>query len=134
MRKLIIFTWLSLMFATFSFSSTDTLIVSEDDQRIGFQEGESMAKEDVSAAGWIAIGCLTGGLSWLYPEVLDPAVPQSPLIGKSEAYAAGFIDGYNGKRKSIIQRNSCIGGGIAVGTCAAYYIVSLLLVPSWYFL
>lgn len=122
MKKMLLLSALSLVLFIPAQSNTFNLSMLDDGQQVGFQDGVGHAERDVSSGMWIAVGCITGGFSWLYPEIFTPAVPESPMIGKSPEYAAGFRDGYNEKRKSIIQRNSCIGGGIYWGGFVLYII------------
>jgi hypothetical protein len=91
-----------------------------------YVDGEAQAKQDVSSALWMGVGCVTGGFSWLYPEVFPSnAVPQVKLIGKAPEYVAGYTDGYSRERKHIIQKNSCIGGSVYWGCCVVYYVAAI---------
>ena len=101
------------------------------DVTAAYADGESQAKQDVSSALWMGVGCVTGGFSWLYPEIFPSnSVPQVKLIGKTPEYVAGYSDGYNHKRKSIIQKNSCIGGGVYWGCCIVYYVAAIASASS----
>lgn len=136
MKKVLLLVVFSLVLIvpgqSLSFNLEPALVLEQEtgSQQEGYQDGVRRAENDVSSGMWIAVGCLTGGFSWLYPEIFTPAVPESPMIGRSSEYAAGFRDGYNEKRKQIVQRNSCIGGGISLGLCAAYYIVWFLIITN----
>ena len=92
-----------------------------------YRLGESQGQSDVSAPLWIGIGCLTGGVSAIYPLLASPNVPQVALIGQSEEFVAGYSDGYTKGHKSAIQKNSCIGGGVSWACSATSFILSIML-------
>ena len=116
MKNLIIILVLVFLFPTF-------VIAQEQDKLQGYADGERDATYETSGTTWLLVGCLTGGFSWIYPEIATPSVPQSRLVGKSEAYIAAYTDSYTAKRKSIIQKNSCIGGIIYWGCFAVSYVI-----------
>ncbi len=87
-----------------------------------FSIGENDGRNDVSAPLWMGIGCLTGGVSAIYPLVASPNVPQAQLIGKPEDFVAGYSDGYTQGHKKAIQKNSCIGGGVGWACWATSYL------------
>ena len=99
------------------------ITVFSQGQQNGFIEGEKDATADVTGGMWIAVGCLTGGISYIYPSLFNPAVPQGKLVGKSPEFVAGYTDGYNSKRKSIMQKNSCYGGIVYWVGCGAFYLI-----------
>ncbi len=104
--------------------------VFSQDQEAGYADGMQDAAASVDGVTWILTGCVTGGFSYLYPSLFNPAVPQSRLVGKSPEYVANYTDGYNFKRKKIIQKNSLIGGGIYWGSCVIYVVVASLATAS----
>ena len=101
---------------------SQVVLFAQDTQQQGYADGERDAAADVSGGMWIAVGCLTGGFSYIYPDLFNPAIPQGKLVGKSPGYVAGYTDGYNAKRKEIIHKNSCIGGVVGWGCCVIYYV------------
>ncbi len=89
----------------------------------GRTAGEQAANDRVSGIAWVGIGCLTGGLSYIYPLIWAPQAPQSALIGQDDAYAAAFADAYEERAKRKMQRNSCVGGAIYWLGCVGYWVV-----------
>lgn len=105
--------------------------MSTEDYAAAYETGKLDATTDVSAPMWIGVGCVTGGFSWLYPEIFPSnAVPQAKVIGKSASYVGGYTDGYAKTRKQIIQKNSCIGGGVYWGCCIVYYVAAVAAAAS----
>lgn len=109
---------LSLIFLLIS-----TPILAQNDRAQGLADGERDARSQVNKTTWIIAGCLTGGFSYLYPDLFAYNVPQSRLVGKSPEYIAAFTDSYLDTRKSIIHSGSCIGGVIYWGACIIYVVV-----------
>jgi hypothetical protein len=106
-------------------NSSDLKNTNQDEITKGAADGERDAKEDVSGVLWIGVGCCTGGFSWLYPEIFDMSVPQTKIVGKSADYVQSYMASYRAEKKSKIQTNSCIGGGIYWGSFAVLYIIAI---------
>ena len=92
-----------------------------------YRLGESQGQSDVSAPLWIGIGCLTGGVSAIYPLLASPNAPQAALIGQSEEFVASYSDGYTKGHKSAIQNNSCIGGVVSWAFLSSFFIFDYLI-------
>ncbi|MBU1262618.1 hypothetical protein KKG61_07205 [bacterium] len=97
---------------------------TQDTAEQGSIDGKRDGKESTMPVAWMAIGCFTGGVSWIYPEFWETSVPKTPLLGKSPEYATTYEDAYRKARKKTIQTNSCIGGGIFYGSYAACCLLS----------
>ena len=104
--------------------------LAQNDRTQGLADGERDAQSQVSKTTWILVGCLTGGFSYLYPDVFAYNVPQSRLVGKSPEYIAAYTDSYLQTRKSIIHSGSCIGGAVYWGACVIYYVVAIAAISS----
>lgn len=96
-----------LLMLLFSFAwSTEVLARDADAGRMA---GEQAAEERIDGTTWFAIGCLTLGMSYIYPTIWPPQAPQSALIGQDVDYAAAYAEAYEARARHIIQRNSCFG-------------------------
>ncbi len=71
--------------------------------------GEQAANERYHGPTWFAVGCLTLGMSYMYPVMWPPKAPQSALIGQDVAYVSAYAEAYEKRVSQIIQGNSCIG-------------------------
>jgi hypothetical protein len=111
------------LFVIFFALAVNSFAQTQDDITKGKMDGEQDAKEDVSSILWIGVGCCTGGFSWLYPEIFDLSVPQTKIVGKSADYMQAYIASYRAEKKSKIQTNSCIGGGIYWGVSVVYVVL-----------
>ncbi len=83
--------------------------VLAQDAAAGRADGERAANERYHGPTWFAVGCLTLGMSYIYPVMWPPKAPQSALIGQDVAYAAAYAEAYEERARQIIQRNSCFG-------------------------
>lgn len=113
----------TLNVALFLFIISTQLFAQSTDKEQGLKDGAADAATDVSGVLWIGIGCCTGGFSYLYPEIWDLAVPQTKVIGKSPEYVEAYNASYRAEKKSTIQTNSCIGGGIYWGASIIYIVL-----------
>ena len=113
-----------VMFGSF----TVPALAGDRDQ--GWADGERDAQAQTGKPAWVVIGCFTGGVSYMYPDVFPYNVPQSRLVGKSPEYIAAYTDGFLQKRKEIIHSGSCIGGAIYWGCCVLYFVVLIAATPT----
>ena len=107
------------------FTSVSTCFAQSPSE--GARAGERDGKSSTSTAAWVAIGCITGGVSWIYPELMQPVPPTSGTVGKSPEYVAAYNDAYIKARKSTIQKGSCYGGLAFVVACGLYYLFVFLI-------
>ena len=90
----------------------------------GKLDGEIMAKGEPI---WFLSGCLLGGLGVILPYVIEPSVPMEHLMGKSDMYTAGFMEGYRQKAKKENFKYAVYG---CVTTGVVYIVVYAVLIAS----
>ncbi len=87
---------------------------SFDDYSRGKEDGRAKA-EKYGAGGFLLLGCVLSWLGFMISFVVDPAVPQNELIGKSESYILGYTSAYKEIVKSKNINRALIGSFINTG-------------------
>jgi len=98
-------------------------VAQSEEQRNALIDGEWQADQDTNKLLWFGVGCIGSLVGLAIASLIDPAVPQAPLLGKSPEYVASYSDAYKRKVKSIRTNYGLYGCGASILTYGLFYLI-----------